>query len=96
MRHYIISLDVGLLSFAGLLAASQTVCSVSYSDCINSEVSVSGSLVAVTNGLINTSVLEERANASSRELVLGINEKPKEKLPVMNKLLPVYSVNCQI
>lgn len=45
MRHDSISLDVGLLGFAELLAACQTICSVSYSDCINSEVLVSGSLL---------------------------------------------------
>lgn len=39
MRRYIISLEAGLLGRAELLAASQTICSVSYSDCINPEVS---------------------------------------------------------
>lgn len=79
MRRYIISLEAGLLGLAELLAAARTICSVSYSDCINTEVSVSGSLAAVTNGLINALVTKKRANASLRDLVLGVNEKPKGK-----------------
>lgn len=60
-------------------ADSCDICSDFYSDCMNSEVSDSGSLVAVTNSLINTLVLEERVKASFREPVLSVNEKPTER-----------------